>query len=252
MSYNFSEWLREQLFTYDGFNFELVDEQDFIKMTQFEPDKVYVVVKMLTDSKIFNNASTQPIQIMILCSENDVPLTKSVFNDIATKWNMQGELKNGTFVKFSFTNVVDMSNFNEDFNGYKSILYTTCSLYIMDGIVDITDLKIDDVSIDSLGFNLAYNMSPDTQQLPNVSPTEYIAKSVKSTSGLVIALTFIPTSGTLLTKLTGILNETNTGNEDFKVYFKIGTVEITKNMKLSSLTNPDNAVIASFTFFCVI
>lgn len=237
MAFHFKQWLEEKLVNY-GIDFEVALEQDFVKETTYATSKVYVVIKMLQDSKIFQDASTQPVQLMILCEENKIQETQTIFNDIATQSNMTAytDLVNGLYVKFTFTSPVVLNNFNEAFAGYRSLLYLTCSLFIMENIADVTELTIDDVAVQPLGFNLSYTMTPDTQQFNRAATANYIATSVKNTSGLAVSMSVILKNDTLTTKILNILNEVNSGNDDFSISFKISGVSVSKTMKLTAFS----------------
>lgn len=255
MNFHFNEWLTEKLYalggTYGNFDFEVMPELDFIKESYYKPGKIYIVTKALTPDLIYDDQVLQPYQILILCEENTMELSQAVFTTIASTWNYKTYLSNGTFVKFQFTNPVVMSNFNEVKAGYRTILYMTTNLVIMENIADISDLKIDGIDIKPISVNINYTMSPDTQQMSREDTAKYISKSVKATSGFAISLVIPPkTNSELTTKIVKIMaeldetivdtdnNTTETinynGNNDFEVSFSINGVTITKNTKLTA------------------
>lgn len=239
MDFHFKQWLEEELVEYTqeySFTFDVEWEQDFIKMSTCSPSTIYVVIKKLQDSKVLDVATNLPLQIMILCEENTMNISQEIFNDIANKWNMKFYSKNGTYVKFTFSNPVVLNNFNDMFAGYRSLLYMTCTLFIMENIADITDVKIDNEKINLLGYTLAYTMSTDTQQRNRYDNQNYIGESVKNTSVFSINMNIILKSGDFLTKITNIVNETSDGNDTFVLSFKLNNVTIEKNVKLTAFT----------------
>ena len=245
MNFHFNDWLRRKLAGFEDFNYELESEQDFIKRTTYEPGKVYIVVKMMA-SDISYGIITQPVQIMIMSEENSLAITQSVFTEIAQNNNFTDTLVGTDYVKFQFTNPVVMSNFNDAMAGYRSLLYMTATLFIMTDVVDVNTVVIDDVTIYPLAFALGYTMTTDTQQINRTG--EQIASSVKSVSGLSINMT-VPTKyveGGLLDKILQIINETSTdgGNDTFTISFNVGSINVSKDMKLTavSLTSAPNNV----------
>jgi len=241
MNFRFKNWLTEVLYEfknkdYKELNFEIVEEQDFLKLTQYEPSKIYIVIKELSDNKMFQKVNIQPIQILILCEENSQIMTQTIFNTIATNYNMKAYFENGEFVKFIFTNPVVASNFNEISSGYRSVLYMTCQLYMMDNIPDVTEIEVNSERINVLNFNMNYVMTTSTNQFPVAPNPEYIARSVKTISCLNIGFTAILENNELLASLLDIVDEHSDGEETFFLSFKIGSKKITKKMKLNQLT----------------
>ena len=253
MNFHFNEWLTEKLYalgaTYGDFDFEVMPELDFIKETYYKPGKIYVVTKALTPDLIYDDQLMQPYQILIMCEENTMELSQAVFTTIASTWNYKAYLSGGTFVKFQFTNPVVMSNFNEVKAGYRSILYMTTNLVIMENIADIEELKIDDEAIKPLGVNISYTMSPDTQQMNKSDTQKYISSSIKATSGFAISLSIpLKNNSNLIKKITNIMAETDNsgtqntdgisynGNNTFTISFKLVNITISKNTKLTAAT----------------
>ena len=244
MNFHFNEWLIEKIYnlksTYGDFDFEVMPELDFIKESYYKPTKIYIVTKALTPDLIQDDQIIQPYQILIMCGENELALSQSIFTTIAHNWNYKTNLSDGTFTKFQFTDPVVMSNFNEVKAGYRTILYMTCNLIIMENICDIKELKINNESINILSFNLSYSMSPDTQQMPNKDGSDkYISESIKATSGLSIGINIpLKNDKEFIVDIIETIQELNTGDETYNISFILELMGnnyiISKNMKLIS------------------
>lgn len=241
MNFHFSDWLTEKIYeqqaTYGSFDFEVMDEQDFFKITEYSPNKIYVVVKALTPDLIFQDQKLQPYQILIMCEEDTISISQALFTNIGTIWNYKAYFgSNGLFVKFSFTTPVVMSNFNEIKAGYRSILYMTSNLIIMENVADIENLTIDGKEYFPLSINVSYSMSPDTQQMNRSDALNYIAESVKSASSFAISMSLPLKYDDLEYKIVEIMNEERDGNDNFVISFDIATLNVTKNVKLIAAT----------------
>lgn len=222
---------------------EVATEQAWAKKKTLTPNTIYVVIKYLSAEKILN-AITQPVQMLIITEQNMMETSKEIFNQFVNMYNWNAHTENSTFIKEQYSTPVVVSNFNDVQAGYRSVLYMTGSLYIMEDVVDVTDLHIDDseYEIKPISFGLSYAMTPNTQQLKD----EFIASSVKSASSFSISLSIAMQNSAILDKIIKILDETDTaeslqttsnfgGNETFKFSFKLGETTIVKYLKLTSL-----------------
>lgn len=254
MNFNYNELFRKQLYTLQNklgisdFHFEVDEEQAFIKRKDLEPNTIYVLTKTL-QNEIQIGIDSQPIQVLILSEQNSLDVAKEFFSQYAKTYNWKAENYSYTkdnkthyiYVKQQYSDPVVLSNFNTVAFGYRSVLYMSVNLYIMNDVVDLHDLYIDNEKVKALTFNVAYSMSTNSQQID--SNTEFIAKSVKSVSSLAITLSIPVVDSPLITKVFAILNETDVqteefnssfgGNENFEFDFYLGTTHfINKTMKL--------------------
>ena len=173
---------------------------------------------------------------MILSESDSLEFARTLFNTFAKDYNWQLAQESGTstYVKQQYSAPVVLSNFQEEGYGFRSTLYMTGTLYIMENVLDFTDFKIDAKDIKPLNVTFTYTMTPNAQQLK--SSTDNISISVKSTSGIGLSFVIPPIYPELVSKCSLIMKGTNTGNEDFAVSFKIGSTEFSYNMKLVSAT----------------
>lgn len=229
-------------------------EQNFAKMEQPSPDDIYIVIKYLSSSIQFD-AETMPIQILVLSEQDSLDKAKMLMNKFANDYNWQIITDNGTWIKQQYSSPVVLNNYIEVGHGYRSVLYVSGTLYIMENIVDVKNVTIDDKPVTPLSFNVSYSMSTNTQQLANV----YIASSVKTVSTFALTMTIPMLESELVDKVLNILKETDNtnntdidvseriqydGNNTFNVSFVCGSVTINKNMKLISaqITTAPNQV----------
>jgi len=264
MKLDYNELLREQLYALknqyellDDYEFIVDSEQSFIKKRDFQPNTIYVLTKTLTNDNSIG-VDTQPIQILILSEQNSLDICKSFFSDFAKTYNFVVKSKRydvdtsttpetykTMWVKQQYSDPVVLSNFNTISYGYRSVLYMSANLYIMYNVVDLHDLTIDGKGYTALTWDMAYTMTPNTQQTTETN--EYISKSVKSVSSLAITITLPVVESSLITKVLSILDESDNtttdtndtlsygGNENFYFSFYLGQKQFAnKKLKLVS------------------
>lgn len=250
MTFDFERYLTEKLgnivselnFTDENGNPETVnvivtEEQLFAKMEKLTPNNIYVVIKYLS-SNIEYYTETLPLQLLVLSEQNSFKKAEMIMNKFATDNNWQIIIDDGTHIKQQYNSPVVLNNFVEVDYGYRSVLYVTGTLFIMENVVDVTDVEIDDEKLKPLSFNLAYSMSTNTQQTAN----EEIASSLKTVSTFAITMTIpmreLKTHPGLITNVMKIINETETGNKAFKVSFKCGLYDRNQESQTYGQTEP--------------
>lgn len=244
MNWNYENYIISELIAIQkeeglsDYNFKIETEQAFIKRKDYNENTIYIVIKYLADTKSVSS-TMQPIQFLILTEQNSLDVTKVLFDKFATSHNWTVAPDTGTeYIKQQYTSPVVLSNFNPVLYGYRSVMYMTATLYIMEDIVDFGKVSIttdnEEVEVDAINLALSYSMSTNTQQIKS----EEIASSEKTVSTLSITLSIPMKSSTLITKILGIINETEEGNDDFviKLYEDSddSTPTISKTMKLIS------------------
>lgn len=255
MSFNYENYLLEKLSVInnqlreqdDAFNLhiEVANEQAFSKNKTFKPDTIYVVIKKLT-STITYESETQPIQLIVLCEQNNIDRTLTLFNTFAEQENWKQFNDDTTYIKQQYSKPVVVSNFNEIGYGYRSVVYLSGTLYILNNVLDIKSVRIEcgnsAVDIQPLNFTLSYAMSGNTQQ----NRDELLASTVKQIATLSIGFTIPFTQNGIVEKILNIANGETSGNTTFAIKYKIGSSNtyITHNMKLTSanITTAPNAV----------
>lgn len=209
----------------DEYNFEVCTEQMFVKKTTLDPNTVYVIIKYLSSTNTLN-AVTQPIQLLISCEQNQIQISQIVFGKLVEQHNFESIVSDGTYVKQDYREPVVLSNFNEVSYGYRTIMYISATLFIMENVIDVKDFKIkigdnDAENVKPISFNIAYSMTPNTQPIPPAK----IATSVKSLATFSITFAVPMIEYNFLETITKIMSGDTSGNTDFKVSFLLGTKE---------------------------
>ena len=99
MSFNFENYLLQEL---HSDKVVVLNEQIFAKGGEFEPNKIYVVIKYLTSSIEFG-AEIQPIQLLILTEQNSMQEAKELFDAYATSHNWLSFKIGNTFIKQQYS-----------------------------------------------------------------------------------------------------------------------------------------------------
>lgn len=242
MNFNYEEYVRQQLnrckydLDYDDLEIKVATEQIFDNNNEeLIPNSIYVVIKYLS-SDITYESTTIPVQMLILCEENNLERTQVLLNKFAKDYNWKTVDENSEFVKQQYSTPVVLNNFNEISYGWRSVMYLTGTLVVMENIVDVKSLTIDAISISPVSSTIAYSMSGNTQPLSG----EYLSTTVKSVSTLAInfVIPFISNSinRSFIRKAINVALGNTSGNVDFAVSFTLDSQPFSKNMKLISAT----------------
>ena len=238
MTYQYKEFLLKQLTILSrnsGFNIEVDEEQSFIKKNTILPNTIYFLIKFLSNN-IQEGAISQPVQILILSEQNSQQYARELAEKFVTTYHWYQETyvsSENTYglVKHEYTHPVTLSNFNTVSYGKRSILYISGTLSIIESLIDVKNLMIDGFdNVKALGFDINYSMTPNTQQLKS----QNISQSVKSASGLSIALVTPLVNNEFITKILNIMNGSGTGNENFSFSWLMGGISFSFNFKLIS------------------
>lgn len=230
------EHIKDTLTGFENIQIFISEEQNFAKMDELTPDSIYIVIKYLSSS-IEYYAETMPIQILVLSEQNSMEKAQMLMSKFTETYNWNIIEENNTYIKQQYNSPVVLNNYVEVGYGYRSVLYVTGTLFIMENLVDVKDVYVDGYGpYKPLSFNIAYSMSVNTQQLPN----KYLATSVKTVSTFSIAMA-IPMVHLdedreytdLVDRVLNILNDSHDGNESFSIAFNLG-VSFSKTMRLIS------------------
>lgn len=267
MSWNYENYLKQEL--YKAINslgldigIEVCEEQLFTKMQAPIPNTVYCVIKYLSTDIVYNSL-VRPIQVLIVSEGNQMHKAKELFDYFAANYNWKlvtyNEENGGvTYVKQQYSTPVVISNFNDIGYDFRSVLYLSGTLIIMENVVDVQNLKIaiwdtDDNEFGNLeevypiSFQMQYTVSGDTQQIGGSK----IAKTIKSTATLSVALIIAPKESDFLERAIKISNGDLSGNLKFKITYSIDAVNFVNEMVLTSFsitTQPNDAPAISLSF----
>jgi len=247
-------------------NIEVCEEQLFAKMSAPVPNTIYCVIKYLS-TDIAYNSLVRPIQILIVSEGNQMQNTKILFDYFAEHYNWKlvsytDNNENITYIKQQYSTPVVISNFNDIGYDFRSVLYLSGTLIIMENVVDITttlsgvtydnalSIKIgsaDAEIIKPLTFQFQYNTGCDTQPVAG----QTISSSVKSVSTFSLVFTIPATTSTLLTNATNISAGLQTGNTKFTISFSLAGIAFSYDCILTAfnfVTTPSNIPSLQFTF----
>ena len=250
MNFDFEAYVFEKLsaiaveLRFEDLKIYVSEEQTFAKIDTLEPESIYVVIKYLS-SDIQYYTETMPIQLLVLSEQNSLEKAKMIMNKFANDNNWHVEIDGGTYIKQQYNSPVVLSNYVEVGFGYRSTLYITGTLYIMENIIDVTDIKIDSVAIKPLNCNISYSMSTNTQQLPNIE----IASSEKTVSTFAMTLTIpmreLKSEPGLIRKVMSIIAEQISGNIKFKISFKCDVYETVQDVETEVPVEKDMKLISA-------
>lgn len=229
-------------------NIEVASEQAFAKIKTFKPNTIYVIIKKLASTLTYN-ITTQPVQILTIAEQNQLDITKALLESFVNTYNWDAKPYGTTYVKQQYSSPVVLSNFNEVSYGYRSIVYVTGTLYVMENVVDIYSLEIDGTEYKPLTFGFSYQMTGNTQAVG----TSILAETVKSVATFTVTLSVPLLNDDLCNKVRQIMNGTLSGNTNFlfEITYTIGTANIESNMKLINAqlqTAPNTAPSLNLSF----
>lgn len=256
--FDYESYLREKLNVINntrglGLQIEIANEQAFMKYKSYTPDTIYVVIKKLGTTYMYD-VLTQPIQLMIFAEQNQFDKTKALIDEFTNTYNWLSETIAGingnfTYVKQQYSNAVVVNNFNVVGWGYRTMLYVTGDLAIMENVADVSatinnvvergKILVDNHEVKPLTFNIAYTMTGNTQ------PTQQdkIATTMKTQATFSVAMSIQMVSSDFLNKILDITNGTTNGNEEFVFNFSINSKAYNIALKLTSCqitTSPNN------------
>lgn len=266
--FNYEEFLLKQLTIikneqeFNDLDIEISTEEAFAKKKNFKPNTMYVIIKFL-ESDITFGAVSKPLNIVSICEQNNLERCKAILDIFASLWNFKSESitnenGNNDIYKHSYGTAVVISNFEEVGYGYRTVLYLSGNLTVLENVIDITNLnlwvkKYDNTyeahPINSLRTDIAYNMTPNTQQKAG----EPIASSMKSVAVLTLTMVVPFTDNILTQRVMQTLDSINDGNIDYIFSFKWGTYNFAQtpfkltSVGLTSIVGEIPAFTLSFT-----
>lgn len=232
MNWNYEEYVKEQIqhavsdLSITGYTFEVCTEQIFVNMESLSPTTVYVVIKYLSSTNTLD-AIEQPVQLLVFCEDNQIQVSQMVFSKFVSSNNFKEIIEGNEYIKQDYREPVVLSNFNQTAYGYRTIMYISGTLFLMEGIIDISSFTIkvgenDAEKVRPIRFNIAYSMTPNTQPVPS----DKLATSVKSVATFSLSFNVPLTSKyNFITTLANIMNGSLSGNTSLELSFKLGSVK---------------------------
>ena len=226
-NYNgYKEWLKNRLvecknaLDFKDYNIEVYNEQDYAKNRSIKAKTMTVIVKFLSSTMVFN-VKTQPIQMLVITEENSISVANTILTSFAERYNFKVEIDGSTYVKHMYATPAVLSNFNLIGIGLRTVLYVNTTLFILEDVMDITDLEVDGEKIDAISATIGYTMTGDSQPFDSG-----YAKTEKSFATFVMTVNVSCTKNAFTEKCVKIMNQSSEekGNEDFVFNFKVGEI----------------------------
>lgn len=238
----YKQWLKDRLnevkndLDFKDFSVEVYNEQDYAKHRSIKPKTITVVIKFLSDTKLFS-VRTQPVQTLVITEENGIGVANSIFSRFAEIYNFAIVSHGTTYVKHMYSSPTVLSNFNLIGIGLRTVLYVNTTLFILEDVMDITDLEIDGEKIQLLSATIGYTMTGDTQPFGGG-----YAKTEKNFSTFTMVVTVPCVKNNFTEKCVKLMNM-GKGTPDypyfdasFDVSFSVAELEFEFDMKLTGAT----------------
>ena len=120
-----------------GINFVVADEQMFTRLVDKRPDTVYIVAKFGRASINYNQA-TLPITLQVIGVQNEVRLIQSFLSVYVTTYNLLTDDTTG--VTQLYMTPSTMINFNEIYNGFRTLFSVSGTFVIGDNLIRLSNL----------------------------------------------------------------------------------------------------------------
>ena len=246
MSWNYEDYLTQELskIVYDlnlDVKIEVCEEQLFAKMIAPVPNTIYCVIKYLSTNVAYNTL-VRPIQVLIVSEGNQMQKARALFENFATNYNWKLVKDGTTYIKQQYSTPVVISNFNDVGYDFRSVLYMSGTLIIMENVIDVDNIQVglydninnawDYEKVEPLSFQMQYSVNGNTQQIAGSK----IAHTIKETATVSVALIIAPKNSNFLKKAVDIANDDASGNIKFKITFTLDEVSFDYEMVLTSLT----------------
>ena len=241
--FNYENYLINELnaiahtMNYDG-KIIVVNEQEFVDEIFNEHNTIYFIVKHLGSTITYEGKST-PLQITIISEANSLEMAQAIATEFASSHNWE-TYTNGVYMKQQYSTPAVISNFNDVSNEYRSLLYFSGYIFIIDDILDLTSLtitlKVNNVDtaieVKPSDFQFDYAMQGNTQPVGG----NKISTTTKSTStnDISIVVPAIEKYKALIQKALDIAKGEETGNFDFPFKYTLCGVSFHFNYKLVS------------------
>ena len=122
-------------FDYSSINFIVSDEQMFIKIKDKNPNTTYIVVRFSSAAINFGQA-TLPLELSVLGIQNNIKLVQDFLNDFVSRYNLNSE---NNITQLYMTPRASL-NFNEAYNGFRTLFSVTGTLIIGDNTIRMSEL----------------------------------------------------------------------------------------------------------------
>lgn len=120
---------------FSSINFVVADEQSFVKIKDKNPKYLYIVVRFSPASINFGQA-TLPLEFVVAGVQNETRLTQAFLNAFVNAYNLKDE---NDVTQLYMTPRVSL-NFNDVYNGFRSLFSVSGTWLIGDNTIRLSDL----------------------------------------------------------------------------------------------------------------
>ena len=218
----FEELMSNDYAYYSEFNLKLTNEQYFVKEKQRDRGTIYIVVKFMPATIDFGQ-TLLPVTFNAVSERNGVEVCQKLMFEYAQTYNLKTiNDENGAFIQQKYSTPSVMSNFNDIYDGFRSLFYMSGSFIISENI-NTWDLYYYDtfedsngIKIEILNMSLGFDNSLDSQPYAN---TGNFIESISKFGSLSFNLATYLTDNELMNKCIDIMAKTKPTNASF--YFEI-------------------------------
>ena len=219
---------------YPDYRVNVYDEINYQDLANDDIDDNTIIVMFKSLAGTINNKTASiPAQLSIFSEQNSLRVTKDLFNKFANLYSNKEETIGLNRIKQYYTTPVDIQNFLEVNNGYRSMIYVGADFILIENISGLKEVKIDNELIEFETYSLNYVANQSSSQSFN----EKILRSKNQTPSLTLQLTIYPTNSIFNQKLRGIRTEQLNSNYPFsmQLIFQDGGVEEYKMISINHI-----------------
>lgn len=204
------------------------NEQQFVKTKDREKGAIYIVIKYLQASINFGQ-TVLPITLNIISERNKMNIAQTMLMEFAQTYNLT--MNEDNTIKQVYTSPMVTSNFNEIFDGFRSVLYTSGTFLISEN-TNTGEVYYNDTLVNLITMGISFNIQLDSQ--PYASSGNF-TKSVGKFGTYTLALVTYLTTDELVNECLKITCKEEDVNTTFPltIKFKNG-VELSADFKMSS------------------
>lgn len=209
---------------YPDYKIKVYDELNF---DYEEDEKLIIVIYKQLAGNVDSKTISIPAQLTIFSENNSLQVTKDIFNKFVSLYSNTNDFIDDYQFKQTYSTIVDVSNFMEVNNGYRSMLYVGANFTILENTSDLKELYIDNEKIEYVDYNLSYVISPSASS----TNKDKILKNKKQTATLSLNVTIQANQTIFMQKLRALRLEQLNGNNVFEVklvYFDNNAEEVYK------------------------
>lgn len=228
----------------------LSNEQQFVYSRDRKPNAVFIVLKALPAQTTFGQRVI-PVTINAVAERNKIEMCQRLLNEFANTYNLENEdMEDGDsyhYVMQTYTTPAVSSNFNEIYDGYRSLFYMSGNFLISE-TANVYKLVYIGALVPTITNGFTIDVQNDTQ-------AKFDSKDFTKSRPMIGTLSITFTTHLVSTGITGDLIQNALVNKNInKTYpivlsFKSGA-GVSRSMRLVNMTCQQNAAempVASIT-----